>query len=360
MNEQMDRIPVPDNLDDVIRDSIGRLKREKLRKRMTAATGIAAAAAVCMAGYTAGRYGAYNSGRETAEAEREKIRREMERLLVQNEEEESAAYVGNVSLQESQGITMTVSNVYHNQHTLYMTVVIRSEEELPGAADQYGAFRKSMIGLKAEGMTEIEGEEISLSPEFADGGFLDQRTFTGTVRIGLSLEETEIPETFTYRWNVSDIVLEQGDSENADISGDWKFTSEVHRSGGRVECGYGGVNENGEGLGQIIRTKDDITAEKILPENEETEDYEIVMCDASGALMNRAGDYYKTENRDISTVYIFLCTSEDYSKMKAYYQSGEYQKGARDRTFAQLMEQYALYSTQMHYESEYLSAYQQA
>lgn len=49
---------------------------------MMAAAGVAAAAAICMAGYTAGRYGAYNSGRETAETERGKIRLEMERFLV--------------------------------------------------------------------------------------------------------------------------------------------------------------------------------------------------------------------------------------------------------------------------------------
>ena len=90
---------------------------------------------------------------------------------------------------------------------------------------------------------------------------------------------------------------------------------------GVPRCGYGGVNESGEGIGQIVRTEEDITAEKLLPGNEGTEDYEIVMCDASGALMNRAGDYYRTENRDISTVYIFLCTSEDFSEMTEYYQS---------------------------------------
>lgn len=111
---------------------------------------------------------------------------------------------------------------------------------------------------------------------------------------------------------------------------------------------------------QIIRTKEDITAEKLLSEKEETGDYEIVMCDSSGALMNRVGDYYRTENRDISTVYIFLCTSEDFSEMTEYYQSEKYREGARGRTFARLVEQRALYSAMMHYESEYLSVYQQA
>lgn len=33
---------------------------------------------------------------------------------------------------------------------------------------------------------------------------------------------------------------------------------------------------------QIIRTKEDITAEKLLSEKEETGDYAIVMCDSSG------------------------------------------------------------------------------
>ena len=40
--------------------------------------------------------------------------------------------------------------------------------------------------------------------------------------------------------------------------------------------------------------------------------------------------------------------------------SEKYREGARGRTFAQLVEQRALYSSMMHYESEYLSVYQQA
>lgn len=360
MSEQMDRIPVPEKLDDVIRDSIGQLKRERRRKRMRAAAGIASAAAICMAGYAAGRYGVDSDMKKTAEADREENRLERDWFLAQNEEVQDAAYVGNVCLQESQGITVTTSNVYHNQYTLYMTVVIRGGEDFPEAAGQTGTAWKGTVRLKAEGKAEIGEKQIVLLPELVDGGFLDQRTFTGTVRLRLPLETSEIPETFPLEWKASEIELESEDGEKTAYSGDWEFNSEVHRSGGRTECGYGGVNESGEGIGQIVRTEEDITAEKLLPGNEGTEDYEIVMCDASGALMNRAGDYYRTENRDISTVYIFLCTSEDFSVMTEYYQSEKYREGARGRTFAQLVEQRALYSAMMHYESEYLSVYQQA
>ena len=151
MSEQMDRIPVPEKLDDVIRDSIGQLKRERRRKRMRAAAGIASAAAICMAGYAAGRYGADSDMKKTAEADREENRLERDWFLAQNEEVQDAAYVGNVCLQESQGITVTTSNVYHNQYTLYMTVVIRGGEDFPEAAGQTGTAWKGTVRLKAEG-----------------------------------------------------------------------------------------------------------------------------------------------------------------------------------------------------------------
>ena len=238
MSDQMERIPVPEKLDEVIRKSIGQLKREKRRKRMTAAAGIASAAVICMAGYAAGRYGAYIDMTEKAGAGQEENRMETERLLVQNEEAKDAAYVGNVCLQESHGITVTTSNVYHNQYTLYMTVVIRSEEDFPEAPGQAGAGWKGTVRLAAEGKAKIGEEEI-------------------------------VPETFNYEWKISGIEL-AGEDEQAAYCGNWEFAVEVHQGGGYTECGYGGVNENGEGIGQIIHTKEDITAEKLLPGNRES------------------------------------------------------------------------------------------
>ena len=55
MGRQLDRIPVPEKLDEVIGESLRQLRREKRKKRMTAAAGLAAAVSVCMAGYVLGR-----------------------------------------------------------------------------------------------------------------------------------------------------------------------------------------------------------------------------------------------------------------------------------------------------------------
>ena len=49
-DRQMDRIPVPEKLDDAIRESIGELKREQRKKRMTLAAGLSAAVVICMSG----------------------------------------------------------------------------------------------------------------------------------------------------------------------------------------------------------------------------------------------------------------------------------------------------------------------
>ena len=212
MSEQMDRIPVPEKLDDVIRDSIGQLKRERRRKRMRAAAGIASAAAICMAGYAAGRYGADSDMKKTAEADREENRLERDWFLARMKRCR-CCICGKCMPSGVTGITVTTSNVYHNQYTLYMTVVIRGEEDFSEAAGQTGTAWKGTVRLKTEGKAEIGEKQIVLLPELVDGGFLDQRTFTGTIRLRLPLETSEIPETFTLEWKASEIELESEDGE---------------------------------------------------------------------------------------------------------------------------------------------------
>ena len=82
------------------------------------------------------------------------------------------------------------------------------------------------------------------------------------------------------------------------------------------------------------------------------------MCDASGAPLNRSGDYFRTENRDISTVYVFLCGREDYEKIAEKYQAADRKNGVQE--WIQDLREYALYSEKVHFESEYLSVVQAA
>ena len=117
-----------------------------------------------------------------------------------------------------------------------------------------------------------------------------------------------------------------------------------------------GTNASGEGIERIVKTAEDISAQVILPSGASEEDYVTVMCDASGALLNRTGDYCRTENRDISTVYIFLCGRADYEKLADEYESVDRKNGAP--AWIQSLRECARYSAEAHFESKYLSVVQ--
>ena len=118
------------------------------------------------------------------------------------------------------------------------------------------------------------------------------------------------------------------------------------------------TNESGEGIEYIVKAAEDISARALLPAGAQENDYAVVMCDASGALLNRAGDYFRTENRDISTVYVFLCGREALGRLEDEYESVDRKNGAS--AWIQSLRECARYSTEVHFDSEYLSVVQAA
>lgn len=367
MGRQLDRIPVPEKLDEVIGESLRQLRREKRKKRMTAAAGLAAAVSVCMAGYVLGRnavqYG--EEEQQTAAGNIEARTDEPEYLFARGAEEDEipAEHTDSVYLQESEGITLTVSNVYHNGYTMYMTVLMRSEEPFSDSLSRYRAGQGYTAELESRGESGLEGENSGIpDPDIMTGRFIDDRTFAGTVCTALPDQENgEIPDQFAYEWNISSISMEEDDGSKVTCRGDWNFQVEVEKNTGRTEVtDINGTNRNGEGIGRVVKTADDIYAEILIPEEARREDYTVAVCDASGALMNEAGEYYRTENRDISTVYIFLCDREEYEKLKSGYRSGENAAGSGSRIFAEILKEHALYSTELHFRSQYLCVYQMA
>lgn len=208
-DRQMDRIPVPEKLDDAIRESIWELKREQRKKRMTLAAGLSAAVVICMSGYAVGRYGAYSENVQFQSASGDQQPGEAEQFLAKSgtdtgTEEE---YTGEPYLQEEEGITVTVSNVYHNGYTMYMTVLVRNSEPFWTEVDTEEEFGEVTVQIDSEGRSELEGGSGDpTSPQLLEGQLIDSRTFTGTVCMTLSLQENrEITEPFAYTWRLASI-----------------------------------------------------------------------------------------------------------------------------------------------------------
>ena len=115
------------------------------------------------------------------------------------------------------------------------------------------------------------------------------------------------------------------------------------------------VDENGDGVLSITKTPFEITMKMQDPETK----YFAVMLDANGDIMPYGGvangnaDTYAIQDRDISTVYIYLCDYYEYmDELKGYYWSDDYEEKAKTKTFKQLLDERAVAGTEVHFDTD--------
>ena len=117
------------------------------------------------------------------------------------------------------------------------------------------------------------------------------------------------------------------------LKGDWKFNVDVEKNtSDTVEKDVNVVDENGDGVLSITKTPFEITMKMQDPETK----YFAVMLDANGDIMPYGGvangnaDTYAIQDRDVSTVYIYLCDYYEYmDELKGYYWSDDYEEKAK-------------------------------
>ena len=140
------------------------------------------------------------------------------------------------------------------------------------------------------------------------------------------------------------------------LKGDWKFNVDVEKNtSDTVEKDVNVVDENGDGVLSITKTPFEITMKMQDPETK----YFAVMLDANGDIMpyggvaNSNADTYAIQDRDISTVYIYLCDYYEYmDELKGYYWSDDYEEKAKTKTFKQLLDERAVADTEVHFDTD--------
>ena len=138
------------------------------------------------------------------------------------------------------------------------------------------------------------------------------------------------------------------------LKGEWKFNVDVEKNtSDTVEKDVNVVDENGDGVLSITKTPFEITMKIQDPEIK----YFAVMLDANGDIMpyggvaNSNADTYAIQDRDISTVYIYLCDYYEYmDELKGYYWSDDYEEKAKTKTFKQLLDERAVAGTEVHFD----------
>ena len=140
------------------------------------------------------------------------------------------------------------------------------------------------------------------------------------------------------------------------LKGDWKFNVDVEKNtSDTVKKDVNVVDENGDGVLSITKTPFEITMKMQDPETK----YVAVMLDANGDILPDGGvangnaGTYAIQDRDISTVYIYLCDYYEYmDELKGYYWSDDYEEKAKIKTFKQLLDERAVAGTEVHFDTD--------
>ena len=140
------------------------------------------------------------------------------------------------------------------------------------------------------------------------------------------------------------------------LKGDWKFNVDVEKNtSDTVEKDVNVVDENGDGVLSITKTPFEITMKMQDPETK----YDAVMLAANGDILPDGGvangnaDTYAIQDRDVSTVYIYLCDYYEYmDELKGYYWSDNYEEKAKTKTFKQLLDERAVAGTEVHFDTD--------
>lgn len=228
---EFDQIPIPENIDDVIDKGVTRAvkikKRQRRKKFITTTTGIAAAVAVfslfCVSNpalaakiplighiferveSTVSYKGDFSStaqvlvtegaedtgavteiGETTEGVETEGIEKQGNEK--QEQVQEKAAGESKY-IKTSNGLTVTVSEVYYSTKALYLAMSIKNEEEFPADFIRTKNMEDYILDydtLKLDGTASFSFSDMDIGPElYIEGQFIDNHTFAGIYRVSL-------------------------------------------------------------------------------------------------------------------------------------------------------------------------------
>lgn len=116
------------------------------------------------------------------------------------------------------------------------------------------------------------------------------------------------------------------------------------------------TNEDGVGITTIEKTPFEIKINESYPYNI-SYDYFLVVLDANGEILPYGSDanvnIYAIQDRDISTVYVYICDYDEYmDEIKGYYYSEDYEQKKIEKSYKQLLDERAVYSAEVTIENE--------
>lgn len=242
---------------------------------------------------------------------------------------------GNVS--ESEGITMTLSEIYSDSRAMYVSAMIETKEPFPEKVKESNIMFGEDIGYRMTLAAEMEfdfmtppdeyeawewpGEEFEWGLTEMRGEYVDEHTFVGAIRIPYSLYPIagfDIPDTFQWKMKVSSI-------ENQYYSkiGTWEFETEVSVDRTQVkEIEVNKSTPNGNIVKSVTMTPYEVYVDIVHDDSREAGSYEplqSVMVDGDGRLIIDKVGTFSAEEYNVSkiTIYYFrAATDEEYMEIQ--------------------------------------------
>lgn len=245
---------------------------------------------------------------------------------------------GNVS--KDQGITMTLSEIYSDSSSLYVSAMIESEEPFPEGVkdsnmlngDDIGYHMYLEIEQELDFMTppaayeemEWPGEEFEWTPLDLKGEYVDDHTYVGAMRISYGeypIAGFEVPDTFHWKLKVNKVTnLCDSKEQHFSKEGTWEFETDV--SVDQMEKKVVEVNEsapNGEVIEKVTKTPYETFIEYGYDESKVETGYErydsvqSAILDADGKYIeDKAGSFPTTEyNLSKITIYYWKVPTEE-------------------------------------------------
>lgn len=272
---------------------------------------------------------------------------------------------------KSDGVTVTLSEVYCNEAALYLSLLIESEEEFPPVREQDG---KPVIDILRSDISFSYREDFQLQGNYLDGKFLNNKTYAGILRMNLedtkwNGEETDvsiqIPENFTMNLNIHEITGHLPENFEGKIpekvsccerdwkfKGEWDFAVEVTKDNTKtVTKELSLTDENGAGVLSVTKTPFEISLDINDPEAR----YAALVLDAEGNPLSPGGfsgteGEYAIGEHDVSTIYVYVCDALEYmDELKGYYWSDTYEEQKKTKTFKELLDERAIYHQEVKY-----------
>lgn len=361
--EGFDKIPVPEDLDQRVRAGIeeGKKRRKKIAFRKTAKVGMGMAAAVALASVLCISNPSFAAKMplighifeqvENNTSVKGDFSQVAETLTQSTENTADGTYT-----KTSNGITVTLSEVYYNKNAMYIAMSLYSEEPFPEDIKIKDHVKDYILdfdqaAISGENTFSFMPDEKTFLFNYMEGKFVDDHTFAGMLRVDLSSLETEPTDTFTCHMALDSIRFDNVNFKVADeknYEGNWDFDLNVKldtKDTQTVEVNE--VNDDGVGLEKVVKTRYEL---RVYPKDKSETDgkyYFAEVFDANGERMDYAGDITdcrQTYGYDTSKVNIYLCDEDEYmNELKGYYFSEDYEEKKKTKTYEEYIAEHAVY-----------------